>query len=85
MKLNDGIAEIVAVNVCVDLRGSNGFVSQHFLHRAEVCASVNKMSRKRMTERVTAGLPRDARATDRGLHRLLQRALVDVVPVDRLK
>jgi hypothetical protein len=42
MILQDGVTQVCPVEVGIDLRCSNGFMSQHFLHSPEIGASFNE-------------------------------------------
>src|ERR1019366_10774756 len=50
MKLAVNRAEILAVYVRVYLRRGDVCVSEHFLHRAKICPSFEKMGRERMSK-----------------------------------
>lgn len=54
VKLQDNAAKILPVEVGVNLSGGYGSMSQHFLHRPEVSAALNKVCGKRMPERMRA-------------------------------
>ena len=50
MELLKSAAEIFPVNMRIDLCGSNAFVSQHFLHRPQICAPFDEVGGKGMSE-----------------------------------
>ena len=62
----------------VDFGGEDGFVAQHLLHDAEVCAVFNQMGGKRVAE----GVGRDL-LMDSGHHGLVLHQFEDRYPAER--
>ena len=54
MKFLDNLPQVVAIQVRVDLRCGDGFVTEHFLHRAQIGAAFNEVRSKRVTKSVRA-------------------------------
>jgi hypothetical protein len=50
MKFLDYLAEVIAVEMCIDLRRGYRLMTKHFLHSAQVGASFDQVGRKRMSE-----------------------------------
>jgi hypothetical protein len=46
MKAQDLVLEEFPVKMRVDLRGRDGFMSQHFLHSAQISSAFNEMRRE---------------------------------------
>jgi hypothetical protein len=63
-------------HMSVNLGGAHVFMSEQFLHRAEVVFLFNEMGGKRMSQAVTGGGFVDSRQAYRSLHRPLQALLV---------
>src|SRR5690606_5230872 len=56
MKLPHYLLKVIPIQVCIDLRGGDRFMAQHFLDRAQVSSPFDEMCCKRMPERVGADL-----------------------------
>src|SRR4051794_3758043 len=54
------LAQMMAGDVRVDLRGGDPAVPEQLLHRAQIAAALDQVGRKRVTERVRPDPPRQA-------------------------
>ena len=64
----------------VDLRGGDVGVAEQFLHGADVVAVLEQVRGEGMAQRVASGRLGDSRPVHGGPHRLLHRALVEMMP-----
>src|SRR5918993_5399953 len=68
MKLLMDRAEILPINMSVDLGGREIGVAEHFLHRTQVCSTLEQVSRKTVAQSVGGNAFGDAGPLRRPLH-----------------
>ena len=73
VELHDVAAEIVAVQVRIDLGGGDAGVAQHFLHGAQIGTAFNQMRGERMPERMRTDLLPHAGLHGKTLHEIEDR------------
>lgn len=56
VKINDRLAQIVAIKVSVDFCGRDGLMAQHLLYRPQVCPAFYQVRGKGMPKRMRAHL-----------------------------